>query len=120
MLIIRVGMASELSQPAQSQGTWAAAVSERSGLRRRLDGTFEMKDLEVKITQVVEDDSAYERGAAASDKTLSGISFARPEAHAGYKGAPPLGMSSVDLEAESPSESGSTNRSARVFDHEIV
>ena len=79
MLIIRVGMASELSQPAQSQGTWAAAVSERSGLRRRLDGTFEMKDLEVKITQVVEDDSAYERGAAASDKTLSGISFAHTD-----------------------------------------
>ena len=78
MLIIRVGMASELSQPAPSQGTWAAAVSERSGLRRRLDGTFEMKDLEVKITQVVEDDSEYERGPA-SDKTLSGISFAHTD-----------------------------------------
>ncbi|KAI0702357.1 hypothetical protein C8T65DRAFT_579278 [Cerioporus squamosus] len=105
MLIIRVGMASELSQTAPSQGTWAAALSERTGLRRRLDGTFEMKDLEVKITRVVENDSEYERGAA-SDKTLSGISFA----HANLEHrSEPYGIEEEDSLRHSGSFSGSGN-----------
>ncbi|KAI0739381.1 hypothetical protein C8Q80DRAFT_1111581 [Daedaleopsis nitida] len=131
MLIIRIGIASERSfgggASDTNQGTWAAAVaSERVGLRRRQDSSYALKDLKVEITQVVEDDSEYMRSPqdadtdadAGSPVSLSGISFARPEAHAGYKGAP-LGMSSVDLE-KLPSETGSTNRSARASDHEIV
>ncbi|KAJ8497015.1 hypothetical protein ONZ51_g764 [Trametes cubensis] len=73
MLIIRMGIASDRSifGASTNPGTWAATgVSvERSGgppgvavgmgMRRRPDGTYEMKDLKVEITQVIEDDSDY-------------------------------------------------------------
>ncbi|KAI0643304.1 hypothetical protein C8Q79DRAFT_1012601 [Trametes meyenii] len=64
MLIIRIGMANDrtLLGTSTNQSAWAAAavsVERASAARRRADGTYEMKDLKVEITQVIEDDSDY-------------------------------------------------------------
>ena len=72
MLIIRIGLANDRS--LGTSGTtnggggvgvgsgWGPAMTDRSGsaaVRRRADGTFEMRDLKVEITQVVEHDAEY-------------------------------------------------------------
>ncbi|KAI0773176.1 hypothetical protein BD413DRAFT_656572 [Trametes elegans] len=80
MLIIRMGIASDRSVLAAATypGSWGGAGSLERGsgggggvggagvggvggavVRRRADGTYEMKDLKVEITQVIEDDSEY-------------------------------------------------------------
>ncbi|KAI0325773.1 hypothetical protein GY45DRAFT_1260319 [Cubamyces sp. BRFM 1775] len=82
MLIIRMGLSGDRSifGANTNPSTWAATgVSvERSGgpagvavgmgMRRRPDGTFEMQDLKVEITQVIEDDSDY---VVTGDPTVS-------------------------------------------------
>ena len=72
MLIIRIGLArdpsfgsSSANNPSISASGWAGAFADRSrsvvggGRRRGPDGSFEMRDLKVEITQVVEDDADY-------------------------------------------------------------
>ncbi|KAI0370681.1 hypothetical protein BV20DRAFT_1071393 [Pilatotrama ljubarskyi] len=63
MLIIRMRLASDRSLfgGATNQATWGAASAsiERNGIRRRPDGTYEMHDFKVEITQVIENDSEY-------------------------------------------------------------
>ncbi|TBU45887.1 hypothetical protein BD309DRAFT_955294 [Dichomitus squalens] len=63
MLIIRVGLAHDSSFGTSGTNGWGTAMMSDRGshLRRRLEGTFEMKDLRVEITQVVEEDFQYER-----------------------------------------------------------
>ena len=87
MLIIRIGLANDRSlgtSGATSNGAivpsaWGAGVAvggatdHRSAanpavaMRRRADGTFEMRDLKVEITQVVEHDGEYGSDLAASE-----------------------------------------------------
>ncbi|KAI0354371.1 hypothetical protein OH77DRAFT_1521667 [Trametes cingulata] len=63
MLIIRMRLASDRSLFGgnTNQPTWGAASAsiERNGVRRRPDGTYEMRDFKVEITQVIENDSEY-------------------------------------------------------------
>ncbi|PIL34446.1 hypothetical protein GSI_03222 [Ganoderma sinense ZZ0214-1] len=83
MLIIRIGLANDRSLgtsgatsngAAVSSAAWGAGATDRSAhpgsgavMRRRADGTFEMRDLKVEITQVVEHDGEYGSELAASD-----------------------------------------------------
>ena len=72
MLIIRVGLAHDSSLGASGSHGWSTAMMSDRGshLRRRLDGTFEMKDLSVEITQVVEDDSQFGRDQELAPEAL--------------------------------------------------
>ncbi|KAI1782852.1 hypothetical protein LXA43DRAFT_386938 [Ganoderma leucocontextum] len=81
MLIIRIGLAKHPSFPSSgmnnagvSASDWAAALAERShsgGVRRRQDGSLEMRDLKVEITQVIERETEY----GGSDMVSSRGSF---------------------------------------------
>ncbi|KAM5540155.1 hypothetical protein V8D89_006295 [Ganoderma adspersum] len=108
MLIIRIGLAHDRSlgtSGATSNGGvvpsgWVAAgaTDHRSAnpavaMRRRADGTFEMRDLKVEITQVVEHDGEYGSELAASEV----------DADADVKRAVPL---DVDVEAGSYGQQG--------------
>ena len=80
MLIIPIGLARDPSfgssganNPSISASGWAGAFADRSrsvvggGRRRGPDGSFEMRDLKVEITQVVEHDGEYGSDLAASE-----------------------------------------------------
>ncbi|KAH9895889.1 hypothetical protein C8Q73DRAFT_456158 [Cubamyces lactineus] len=132
MLIIRMGIASDRSifGAGTNPGTWAATgVSvERSGgpvgvgvgmgMRRRPDGTYEMKDLKVEITQVIEDDSDY---VVSGDPPVPASAIPLdPRRNASIRGG--VVLSGGDDEESSPTWSfhDSDRSEKRLSDHGLV
>ena len=109
MFFIRIGLvrdssfaSSGMSNAGATASHWAAALGERShssgaAPRRGPNGLFEMRDLKVDITQVVEDDDV---GYGASEHRAGGqVSLTRADVRA----------EPVDLEVAEEDDSGQSS-----------